>query len=124
VNSDDFNKHISDHLRTFWLPDENIPYIGMTKDDSIKNRVSDFYNHRLGKRSPYSGGLWIKTLSDWRQLSIYWAVTDNGPEAARKEKEMLQEFKLYSGAKIPFANLVDENGERKQKFIKLTGAYS
>ena len=104
------------HLSEFWLPDENILYIGKTdrKDLSIGKRLEEFYRTSLGDSSPHRGGHWLKVLSNLNQLFVYYAECSN---AKAHETEMLELFvKNVSSPTLetlrdpqhpyPFANLV------------------
>lgn len=67
---------ITAYLEKSWLPDESIVYIGKA-GSSLKNRLSQFYRHTLGKRSPHAGGQRLLALSCVNNLSVFWAEIDS-----------------------------------------------
>lgn len=117
-----------DRLSKFWLPDENILYIGMTGKRTLKKRIREFYIHELGNGRPHCGGHWIKTLHILKDLYIYWAVTEN-PEYYEskildvfvKNVSMLSRSNLYDPDRpFPFANI--EHPRRNRKKHGITGS--
>lgn len=54
---------IKNRLSEFWLPNENILYIGKAplreKGGGIGNRVQEYYDTNIGERRPHAGGHWI-----------------------------------------------------------------
>ena len=111
---------IAQRLAEFWLPDESILYIGMTKRP-LQERVHEYYNTVLGAKAPHSGGHWLKTLADLSVLYLYHAACDT-PKA--REGQLLGHFveNVSSGTKsrlrdpihpFPFANLEYPQGRRK-----------
>ena len=48
-------ENIKIFLSEFWLPEENILYIGRTKR-KLRVRVGEYYRHQIGKSKPHSGG--------------------------------------------------------------------
>jgi hypothetical protein len=56
-------EELKERLSKFWLPDENILYIGQTTKQFLNKRISQFYKHELGDKRPHAGGCWIKTLN-------------------------------------------------------------
>ena len=114
---------LKNRLKSFWLSDENIIYIGQTESSNgLKGRINQYYNTELGERKPHAGGHWIKTLKNLDELYIHYLPTTN-PE--KFEKEIMQKFilqvsdttrrKLYDfNLPIPFANLELERGNRKK----------
>lgn len=100
-------------LKGFWLPDEGILYIGKGEKQSLSERICQFYNHKVGKKSPHKGGYWLKLLSNLNELYIHLYASkdshiveekllkffiENISEASRKN---LNDKKLC----LPFANL-------------------
>lgn len=77
-----------DRLSRFWLPHESVLYIGLA-GTSVARRVADYYQTRIGARSPHSGGWWLKTLLDLNRLFVHYAPTD---KVATSENAMLQHF--------------------------------
>jgi len=111
------------HLSQFWLPDENILYIGKA-DSNLGKRVGQYYCTPLGASKPHRGGQWIKVLSNINQLFIYYTECSN---AKAYETGMLKFFiKKVSSFTLeklcdpehpyPFANL--EITERKKHLIR------
>lgn len=98
---------LEDRLSDFWLPEENILYIGMTKK-SLAQRIGAYYSTELGAGKPHSGGQWLKTLANLDELYVYYAPSPNPEEG---EKKMLAEFYAKKGD-YPFANLAGPQGRR------------
>lgn len=120
-------KELSDRLRSMWLPDETVLYIGLAGASTAK-RVNQYYLTPLGARSPHSGGWPIQTLADLDRLWVHYAAC---PEPDIAEQSMLDTFmanvSITSRAiacddrlPLPFANLKDPRGPRKRHGI--TGA--
>lgn len=104
---------LSDRLGRFWLPDEEIVYIGQTGKQSIRRRLGQFYRHVLGRNGPHCGGSWVKALNVLDETLIYWAPCE-APGLA--ESLMLKAFadsrgfawchdSSDIGPHLPFANL-------------------
>jgi hypothetical protein len=115
---------IAKRLSEFWLPDENIVYIGMT-DAKLVDRVGEYYATELGDRSPHAGGHWIKTLSNLKSLYIYFAECSMSEIA---EGLLIKTFingvsdatrsgLLDPKRPFPFANLAYPKGNRKKHGI-------
>ena len=52
-------ENLRQRLSSFWLPDENIVYIGQTGScKGLKSRVNQYYCTQLGDRRPHAGGHW------------------------------------------------------------------
>lgn len=115
---------VADFLKTFWLEDESIIYIG--KATRLRERLGQYRGHRLGDRRPHAGGHWIKTLSNLQELFIHFAVVDSESLAAAKEGEALARFKMQVSSRhrarlrnpIPFANRAHPSGNNKQHDIR------
>lgn len=117
---------LRDRLNQFWLPDENILYIGKTESSKgIRGRVSQYYRTELGERKPHAGGHLLKTLSILNQLFVHY-FPDNTPTMT--EENLLRAFvKQVSNhtltnlkdknLPLPFANLELEKGNRKNHGI-------
>ena len=110
-------------LKEFWIPDETILYIGKA-GTSLKDRVNQYYNTRLGDPKPHAGGLWIKTLKNLSDLNIFW-TTSVGEKAKDVEERFIKNFirnvsneskqQLFdSEHPFPFANLEFPKGTRKR----------
>jgi hypothetical protein len=114
-------------LNSFWYPDETILYIGKTSARlGIGNRIGQYYNHKLGNKSPHRGGHWLKTLSNLSRLYVHYAETDS---PAQKEEILLAEFinnvsetsKRQAPDKdhlIPFSNLEYPKGSYKNHGLR------
>jgi hypothetical protein len=100
-----------DRISRFWIPDEVILYIG--KATELSSRLPAYYRTSIGKRSPHSGGFFLKLLSNLDRLWVHYAECDD-PESA--ENKMLLRFcenvspdsrrTLHDPAHpFPFANL-------------------
>jgi hypothetical protein len=87
-----------------WLPEQPIVYIGKAGGPSCKStvarRMSQFYRHQWGERSPHRGGQDVKVLLPHRLLWLFWAPT---PEPRAVERQMLAAFVAAAGRR-PFAN--------------------
>ena len=120
-NSDKVIKRMSQ----FWLPDENILYIGKASKrangDGIGNRVDEYYRTDYGEKSPHAGGHWLKSLKILNELFVYYSTCEN-PEIV--EEDMLRLFcknvsettKINlrdSNLPLPFANLRLKRGQDK-----------
>lgn len=106
-------------LQSFWLPDENIVYIG--KATRLRQRVRQYYKTPLGDQRPHAGGHWIKTLSILSMAFVHYGEADS---PSQSEAEMLQTFvngvsddsrkRLHDPkCPFPFANLEFPPGNRK-----------
>ena len=101
-------KTLKKRLSEFWLPEENILYIGQT-ESSLSKRIGDYYRTELGARAPHSGGQWLKTLADLGSLSVYYVSVQNPKD---KETALLKYFFEQAG-KLPFANLKGPTGKKQ-----------
>lgn len=111
-------------IAAFWLPDEPVLYVGLTKR-SVSKRVAEYHRTPLGARSPHAGGWFLKVLADLRTLHVHVARTDDFVEA---ERAMLRAFAAAASPEavadlhdpdnpLPFANL-DLAGVRKRHGIE------
>jgi len=118
---------LRERLSSFWLPDENVVYIGKA-GTSIKKRVKQYYQTDLGEPRPHAGGHWLKTLSILSELTVYWAVTGKPEdiegmliaEFIRNVSESTKHLLFDPERPFPFANLEYPKGTRKRHGI--TGA--
>lgn len=102
---------VKERLAEFWIPEENILYIGQT-GKNLDKRVLDYYNTPLGDKRPHSGGQWIKTLRKINELYVYYAGVHSKDDAVRLETEMLKFF-ISEVGELPFANLEGPNGRKR-----------
>ena len=114
---------IVQRIGEFWLPDENILYIGQTSRQDLNTRIDQLYKHKLGKSSPHRGGHWLKTLSNLNSTFVHYAETvDRNPKDV--ESSLIEDFvdRVSSTTKnivrdrerpYPFANLVGNFRGRK-----------
>lgn len=116
---------VTRRMSEFWLPDENILYIGnapkRSNNKGIGNRVREFYKTEYGEAKPHAGGHWLKSLKNLNELYVYYAETyDSG----NIEIEMLEffcdnvsdetlEILMDKKLPLPFANLELTKGKRK-----------
>jgi hypothetical protein len=111
-------------LSRFWLPDENIVYIGMTEKE-LGGRVRGYYTTELGDRRPHAGGHWIKTLLNLKALYVHFAEC---PMSKKIESGLIRTFMngvsettrlgLFDPEHpFPFANLEYPQGTRKNHRI-------
>ena len=112
-------ENIKTFLSEFWLPKENILYIGATKN--LSRRVKEYFNHELGKEYHHSGGQWLHAISICSQTFVYFVETKNYKQS---KILLLQNFDFHvrkegndSEYVLPFANLVmkKENGKMYNK---------
>ena len=94
-------ENLKEKLEKFWLPKENILYIGKTT--SLAKRIRQFYRHALGDTKPHAGGHWLKTLANINDLYVYF-ISTNDNTSEWKESNLLEYFSTEVG-EIPFANL-------------------
>ena len=74
---------VAKYFDKFWLPNENILYIGKTKQN-LRKRVSSYYRHKLGNSRPHSGGQWIHALSIRDNTFVYFAECSKPEEIETK----------------------------------------
>lgn len=110
---------ITGRLSEFWIPNENILYIGKTSN--LHKRIKAFYNHKVGNRSPHAGGHWIKVLQNIEELFLYYIECDNcigvekkmfsvfGRQISKESRQMLFDKNIL----LPFANIKNEYGKNK-----------
>jgi hypothetical protein len=107
-------------LCQMWLRSEAVLYIGLA-GTSVRHRVVQYYRTPLGARSPHAGGWPIKMLSRLSELHVHFAASSD-PDLS--EKQMIAAFRSGVSAAIaraccdpgnvlPYANLVDPGGHRK-----------
>lgn len=112
-------------ISEFWLPDENILYIGLA-GTSLADRVNAYYSTRLGRRSPHAGGWFIKLLDNLDRLRVHYAVS---VDPNRSEGLMLETFVANVSSKtqralrdpthpFPYANLEWPKGVQKDHGIR------
>lgn len=118
---------IKGRLAEFWIPNENILYIGkapMRKSSGgIGNRVREYYKTAIGEAGPHAGGHWIKMLKNLNDLHVFYVEC---PNSGCIEADMLSKFgelvsdsvreRLFTkGPILPFANLEGGEGKGKKK---------
>ena len=111
---------ITSFLNEYWLPEENILYIGETSD--LNRRVNECYKHQIGKSKPHSGGQWLHALSICRETFVYFVETT---KYFQVKTLLLQNFDFhvqlegnnYDEYVLPFANLemMKEDGKMYNK---------
>lgn len=120
------SKKIIERLSQFWLPDENIIYIGKapvrSNGKGIGNRVNEFYKTDYGKKRPHAGGHWIKSLTILKDTYVYYTTTLNSGEIeinllnyfceniSDSTKKILRDKELT----LPFGNLELKKGQIKK----------
>lgn len=116
---------LAHRISEFWLPDENILYIGLA-GTSLADRVNAYYSTRLGRRSPHAGGWFIKLLDNLDQLHVHYAVS---VDPNTSEDLMLETFVANVSSAttktlrdpahpFPYANLEWPRGVRKDHGIR------
>lgn len=81
-------KTLQNRLSEFWLPDENILYIGKA-GTSLQKRVNQYYITEIGAGGPHSGGQWLKVLSNLDKCFVYYAETE---KPGKDESALLKYF--------------------------------
>lgn len=90
-------------LKGFWLPDESILYIGKAEKQTLSERICQFYNHKVGKKSPHKGGYWLKLLSNLNELHVHLYSTKD----SHKVEEELLKFFIANVSEKSRKNLID-----------------
>jgi hypothetical protein len=118
-------EQLTSALAEMWVPEVAVVYGGKA-GTSLRTRVNQYYRTTLGARSPHAGGWPLKTLSNLADLRVHFAAcTDPGGA----ETKMLDAFTaqvptaMRAGLSdpllpLPFANLEDGRGRRKDHGIK------
>ena len=96
---------VKQELKRFWLPKENILYIGNTTRP-LHKRIEEYYITELGEKGPHSGGQWLKTLKNINELYVHF-FPNSSPET---KPRLLDYFKTEVG-ELPFANLEIQSKE-------------
>ncbi|MGO8788020.1 MAG: hypothetical protein ACLQVL_11660 [Terriglobia bacterium] len=97
-----------EYERQRWLPNEPVLYIGGTTR-TIRKRIGDFYNHKVGNKGPHAGGQVVRLLKCDRW--VYWSPTTDATDPMESEKVMISAFKKQVDH-LPFAN--GEHGTPKR----------
>lgn len=106
-------------LARYWLGDEAILYIGLTRAGSgLRGRVGAYYRHVLGKPRPHRGGHWVKVIANLQKLTVHYAELSTENDLVNLEKRLLRTFSRNVSAKsraaypsddrefvLPFGNL-------------------
>ncbi len=116
---------LADRLKSFWMPDEAIVYIGLTTRPLCKRVVEEYYKTPLGAKRPHSGGYFLKALGDLSRFHLHFAAADDpgSAEAAMlgafctSVSEATREALLDPAHPFPFANLEWPRGTRKDHRI-------
>jgi len=90
---------LKSRLSEFWLPLENILYVGATID--LARRVRELFHTEIGMPSPHSGGQWLKCLNNLDETYVYYACVES---PSYQKKKILEHFSSINGC-FPFANL-------------------
>ena len=100
---------VIERLSKFWLPNENILYIGKgpirSNGKALDNRINEFYKTEYGEKRPHAGGHWIKSLSKLDDLFVYAIPCD---EPGTVEIKMLEYF-IANVSDIPQNQFLDPN---------------
>nr|WP_314842126.1 hypothetical protein [uncultured Microbacterium sp.] len=107
-------------LREMWVPNEPVLYVGLA-GASVRARVRQYYNTKIGARAPHAGG-WPIRMLDQAALWVHFGPAQD-PDAA--EMLMLRHFEEYvpldtratlidQRTALPFANLTHPRGLRKR----------
>jgi hypothetical protein len=84
--------------RRCWISDQPIIYIG--RGVQLSRRLSQFYRHEYGKRSPHRGGQAILNVGGLKRID--WAAVN---DYASAEHRLIAAFEAKTGQK-PFGNRV------------------
>lgn len=115
---------LTERLSEFWLPDENILYIGLATD--LHDRVNQYYGTPLGARRPHAGGWFLKSLEGLDNTFVHWTCTYDrvaaeggaiGAFVGAVSQESLRHLRDPERP-FPFANLEWPPGTRKRHGIK------
>ena len=110
---------IEQRIGEFWLPDENILYIGQTSHQDLNTRIDQLYKHKLGKSSPHRGGHWLKTLSNLKSTFVHYAETvDRNPKDVKSS--LIEDF--VDRVSSSTTNIVSDP-ERPYPFANLDGTF-
>ncbi len=93
------------HLKGFWFPDESILYIGKAEMQTLSERIYQFYNHKVGKKSPHKGGYWMKLLNDLPEFYIHLFSTK---ESHKIEEGLLKHY-IENVSNETKVNLIDKD---------------
>ena len=118
------------HIAQWWLPSTSILYVGKAQDQSLHDRVDQYYSTALGKRSPHGGGYWLKTLGVLGHVTIHYAETAGDRSPGDFEDDLLNAFPLLIGnppqihpepaLPLPWVNLqVDRPPPRRRRDHRL-----
>ena len=69
-------RSIQQRLEKFWLPDETIIYIGKAgpnKKRTIRKRVKEYYETKMGCDGKHAGGHWVNTLKNDSSLNVFYS---------------------------------------------------
>ena len=111
---------VARRLEAFWLPAEPVLYVGRSAR-AIGRRIAMMYDTPLGDPQPYSGGHWLKTLSNLPNLRVWWAETSAHEEfedallseVASRSAEAASTTLPDPSIVLPFANLSMPGGAKK-----------
>ena len=121
-------ENIKSFLSEFWLPKENILYIGST--NNLNRRVKQYYNQKLGKGN-HKGGQWLHALSIFSKTFVYYVETVETDNYEQVEINLLQNFDYHvrkagnnKERVLPFANLeMKKEDEKMHNKNKINGQY-
>ena len=109
-------------LSRFWLPDENIVYIG--KAARLGARIGQMFRHTLGAPSPHAGGHWLQVLCVEKYVHFSCTSVQGAEQMEREALRLFMEGvseetrgQLYNPMPLPFANRRGPDGGRKQACI-------
>ncbi len=91
-----------DELRSNWVVDEPVIYIG--KASELYKRIRQYMQFGSGKAIGHFGGRYIWQLADSDELIVCWKRVS---ESRSLEAAMIAEFKNCHNGKRPFANIKD-----------------
>jgi hypothetical protein len=85
--------------REYWDPQQSIIYIGRAA--RLSRRLSQFYRHEYGDRSPHHGGQAILKITCPKRIDC--AAVDDYADA---EHRLIEAFQTRAEGRMPFGNRV------------------
>ncbi|MCK5176905.1 MAG: hypothetical protein KAQ92_04215 [Candidatus Aenigmarchaeota archaeon] len=122
-------ENITQELNKFWFDNEIILYIGQTTKSnedstrSIEDRIREYYTSKIYKKSPNSGGYWLKTLAFLDECLIYWTKCNNPKKVEEHiltffHHQFLKDKITKENVHLPFANLKVNLSEKPKEIRK------
>ncbi len=100
---------IKQRLEKFWFPDETIVYIGKAgpnKSRTIRKRIKEYCETKLGCDGKHAGGHWINTLQSISSLNVFYSEY-SGLDIDEKEEQLISYF-MNNVSNMTKENLFDK----------------